>query len=568
MLEYTNEPLFVRPTPFSGEKVAAVTLNRDGEEWEEQIIKALHEEHPYIAERDVQIHITKEDAENGVGVGSIHLDGKLAIPLIIDKFKLAPLDIVWDEGKLQPLTRTSLERRLLRTATGKPIAPGSGEATDVSLYSRAQPPFDGKYTYASFAGPGSIDTLTQALESLSSEDCALLCENPIMRPVLLAYGEKTAQEKTATVAESFGLEPLADNSGFHKIASAGPCDVVTPSGLVPAIIFDHVFSVDGSLMPKLGFVATIDQSARGAMLAPDTEVFGRPLSTVTKDHTVGSEPQTGETGVFFKLADGRAICSRPITLLFKVADGFSAVSDGKRFRLNKTAAMRVPMFVDNTLAIPADWTWLRAGEPLKLCKEGSATVPTDRLVKVARNGSVYRATIGATSCCASEHTVREFISERLGESAAKTALAALATMPTATFKVVTPKAVRATRTAKVTPVNLMKHATYVQPMKAFEFPLGNGEDIKVAAVTDDGAKKTVDALLGLNFLNPETIHRFVDQTDAIDEARETLAKLLLASRLGLDVDSRPLRTAMFALDSVSRDLKELRNAAEVEEQEN
>jgi hypothetical protein len=74
-------------------------------------------------------------------------------------------------------------------------------------------------------------------------------------------------------------------------------------------------------------------------------------------------------------------------------------------------------------------------------------------------------------------------------------------------------------------------------------------------------------MLGLNFLNTETIHRFVSQIDKIDQARDVTAKLLLASRLGLDLDSRPLRTAMFALDSVSRDLKELRNAAEVEEQE-
>ena len=222
MLPFTNEPLFVDPTPYVGTKVAAVTLNRDGGEWEEQIIKSLHEEHPYIAERDVQIHITKEDAENGVGVGSIHVDGKLAIPLIIDKFKLAPLDIVWEDGKLRPLTRTTFERKLLSTAAGKPIAPGQGEMTDVSMYSRAQPPFDGKYTYAGFAGPGEGATLEAAFATLSENDLQLVPHQSTLRPVLADYCNAVAMDKTASEPDGYTLEPLTDDAkrGLSALAVA------------------------------------------------------------------------------------------------------------------------------------------------------------------------------------------------------------------------------------------------------------------------------------------------------------------------------------------------------------
>ncbi len=570
MLPFTNEPLFVDPTPYVGTKVAAVTLNRDGGEWEEQIIKSLHEEHPYIAERDVQIHITKEDAENGVGVGSIHVDGKLAIPLIIDKFKLAPLDIVWEDGKLRPLTRTTFERKLLSTAAGKPIAPGQGEMTDVSMYSRAQPPFDGKYTYAGFAGPGEGATLEAAFATLSENDLQLVPHQSTLRPVLADYCNAVAMDKTASEPDGYTLEPLTDDAPFRKIASAGPYAVVTSAGLVSAALFDHVFRADGTLMPKLGFLVALDGSGRSAMLTPEKEVFGRPLVT---DEKVGvSEPRCGEEGVFFKVADGIAACSRPMTLGFRVGDAFSAESDGRAFRVVKSASFRTPIFSDGALHVPADWYWMKTGRALRLADATAVKVATEGVVKIARRGDVFSVQIGNDSMKASEHAVTEMLTEKLGAAAAKTAIAAVNSSPSAMFKVVKPKAVHAFRTARTIPTkiaarNLLKEAMYITSLPALSLTFGT-QQIKLAAVTDDAAKKTVDALLGLNFLNAETVHRFVDQIDMLEQAAEVVAKLLLASRLGLDVDSRPLRTAMFALDSVCRDLKELRNAAEVEEQEN
>ena len=570
MLPFTNERLFVEPTPYVGTKIAAVTLNRDGGEWEEQIIKSLHEEHPYIAERDVQIHITKEDAENGVGVGSIHVDGKLAIPLIIDKFKLAPLDIVWEDGKLRPLTRTTFERTLLSTAAGTPIAPGQGEMTDVSMYSRAQPPFDGKYTYAGFAGPDEAAALASAFATLSDDDSQLALQNKTICSVLADYCHAVAAQKTASETAEYVLEPVTDDAPFRKVASAGPYTVVTSAGLVQAAVFDHVFRADGTLMPKLGFLVALDGSGRSAMLTPDKEVFGRPITTDEK--VAVSEPRCGEEGVFFKVADGIAACSRPMMIGFRVGDAFSAESDGRAFRVIKTADLRTPIFSDGALHVPTDWYWMKTGRDIRLADASAAKVATESIVKIARRGDTFTVQIGGDSMKASEHAVTEMLTEKLGSVAAKTAIAAVGAAPSAMFKVVKPKAVHAFRTARAIPTkiasrNLLKEALYVRTLPALSLPFGK-QTIKLAAVTDDAAKKTVDALLGLNFLNAETVHRFVDQIDMIEQASEVVAKLLLASRLGLDVDSRPLRTAMFALDSVCRDLKELRNAAEVEEQEN
>jgi hypothetical protein len=281
-----------------------------------------------------------------------------------------------------------------------------------------------------------------------------------------------------------------------------------------------------------------------------------------------TKPVVGDTGVFFKIASKTAVCSRPMTLVFENGAGFGAVMDGRTVKVAQLDAVRAPEYAGGTLCIPADWAWIKTGSTVRPINEDSRRVSTDRIVKIARDGDVYGLQIGDVRRVGSRDEVSGFLTEKLGSAAASGALAAVATPGSSmAFKLVK-RAFPVRKSAAVKPVNLVKEATYIKAIPELHFPLASrGPLTKIAAVTDDQAKQTVDSMLGLNFLNTETIHRFVSQIDKIDQARDVTAKLLLASRLGLDLDSRPLRTAMFALDSVSRDLKELRNAAEVEEQE-
>jgi len=77
-------------------------------------------------------------------------------------------------------------------------------------------------------------------------------------------------------------------------------------------------------------------------------------------------------------------------------------------------------------------------------------------------------------------------------------------------------------------------------------------------LSQEQGKKTVDALLGLNFVGPENMQRFVDKIETISQARQAVGELLLASRLGLDVDQMPLKTAFQALDKIESELRQLR----------
>jgi hypothetical protein len=69
----------------------------------------------------------------------------------------------------------------------------------------------------------------------------------------------------------------------------------------------------------------------------------------------------------------------------------------------------------------------------------------------------------------------------------------------------------------------------------------------------------VDSILGLNFINDANIYKFLDHTDELEEASAVLAKLLLASKMGFQVETAPLKTALFALDNVIRQMKQLRS---------
>lgn len=71
--------------------------------------------------------------------------------------------------------------------------------------------------------------------------------------------------------------------------------------------------------------------------------------------------------------------------------------------------------------------------------------------------------------------------------------------------------------------------------------------------------QTVDAILSLNFINPENIDTFVDGLPQLEEASSKLAQLSFATDLGLrSVDATAVNRAMDSLETVIEGLKSLR----------
>lgn len=571
---FSGTSLFLNKEKYAGQvKTAAITLSRDGDDWEEQINQALHQEHPHIQDHNIQVNLSKSDPEHGAGIGTIKIDDKVVVPIIVENFKLAPLDLFWHENKLHPLTRPSLERVLQETAIGKPVSPGQGESSDVSLYSRTQPPFDGKYTYAS-AEVADREAFLRAVEGAFESNDGFRYElekNAIFREAVkrIASVEKTATVRPVNPAAKSRLKVRAMKP-FSKVASAGAYELAAGTTPRASLVFDVVFGPNGALRSDTGFAVTLDKEASYAFLGKGQELAGREVEASTPIPV--SEPSG--TGIFFSM-DKVAACTEPMSIEFQVGEhGEYAAKDalGQNFRVIKMAGAKYPFTTNGRLVLPESWHWIKVGSRadfMDVERANRAFAPTDPYISIHQHSGRYtvRGLAGFPSDGDHYEKTAELLAERFHEDDVDKVMKVAAHEPVLYLSYSKPAELPKTATVSIDPVNLIKEASYVQPMAEFGYPVGDGYVLKVAAVTDDAAKRTVDSLLSLNFLNPETLHKFADKLPHIEEAKTTVAKLLLASRLGLDIDSRPLRSAMYALDSVERDLRELQNAAEVEEQE-
>ena len=580
---FDPSPLFVsKPAYQPMEKIAAITLGRDANNWEQEISQALHKEHPFIHEHNINIFMTKTDPETGTAIGSLQLDSKILIPIIIDKFKLAPLDMFYYQGKLIPLTRASLESVLQDTSLGTPEAPGQGEMSDVSLYGRAQPPFDGKYTYASsFADVTTPSNFSTALyTALGGEEILKheLNTNQTFFKVAEMYCSSDYQdkpEKKAKMKKKAGLS-LRTRTAFDKVASHGLYDISSTNGRVPALIFDSLMGIDGSMKSGCGFAVGLTKEAHYAYLKPGQEVAGT-AARISGNLDLG-EPLSKTSGVFFKMTKQAGICTEPIKIDHVVGENEWVCRDdwSRSFRMQKVAELKAPVFGNNVLSIPADWTWatIKTQTTPHTVKEAALNEPrSSAYFSISNFGGRY--TVKGLDGFASDgddiEKTASALCENFNDRDVTRVLKSLAHGDTAYLCINTPEQEfgdvyeEIGKFAEARGVNFIKEATYVRPCVGFSFAATPREYIKIAAVTEDEAKQTVDSILGLNFLNPENLYKFADKVKLMEQAKEVVAKLLLASRLGLAVDSRPLRTAMFALDSVVRDLNELQNAVEIED---
>lgn len=584
--QYDPSPLFAaKPAYEPLEKVAAITLGRDANNWEQEISKSLHKEHPFIHEHNISIFMTKSDPESGTAIGSLQLDNKVLVPIIIDKFKLAPLDLFYYQDKLYPLTRVSLESVLQDMNLGKAVPQGRGEMSDQSMASSTQPPFEGKYTYASsFADAlDDVEQLNVALHrSLGSVENVHreLVANATLRKVAEMYCSFDYKDKAAKAPKKLvkkaGLA-VRTHTPMEKLASHGIFEVATTAGRIPAMVFNVVAGIDGTVQEGRGMVVGLTKEAHYAYLSKGQEVACRATS-LTGEVEIG-DPITKTSGVFFSMHKKAGVCTEPIYIDHLVGKNEWVCHDGLHhdFRLRKVAELKAPVYFGGTLSVPTDWQWLRLDKhtsPMTI-KEAALNEPRDaEYFRLALFGGRLTVTgiPGFESDGDAVEKTASLLKERFVDGHVDAIVGAM-DHGDVLFVCVTPpdtengSAIEELgKLAGAHGIDHIKEATYIRPCASFTFQATPDLTIKIAAVTDDQAKQTVDAVLGLNFLNPENLYKFSDKADLIEQAKEATAKLLLASRLGLDVDSRPLRTALFALDAVTRDLRELQNAIEADDQ--
>jgi len=547
-------------------KEANVKLSKNPDDWMQEVVKFLHQSYPWLADAKIQVNFNRVDADNGMGVGQIQLDDKVSVPLVVDNFRLSPLDVFWVNGKLHPLTKSSLQEIVQGTKLGKPVAPGEGAASDMALFSRTQPPYDGRYVYAAKLDIPFGELERGASLAFGSQEALeyAMKKSASFREVF-ADNVRASKEvvKTAAVVGPKGVNLLKRQALPVKlrkpqIKKAGVYKVAMANEDATCIVADHVFGLDGKV--RDGVMGVFELSGDRYYYASDP-IFGEPVE-LDKVATFGDRPNGW--GAFVLQKNGSIIATEPVKVVGRstMPGGIDKIAVDS---IHGTREIHVSPSIKNIhtddqgdIFISPEWSFVPCSkmeklgtyDPVDMSKEAADLSPGARknIERLRRAKTVDQA----------EAIVNEM--KRSGDFGSDPKIWSKVRAGVEQSRAAEQK-LRKKASAHLRPYpNLMKEATFIQPISGKWLPMSSIDGrsiVKVALdVGEDEAKTTVDAMLGLNFITEENAYKFVDQIEKIGVAKEACAKLLLASRLGLPVSQEPLKTAMYALDNAERDLRQ------------
>lgn len=496
----TRSPLFLSKQR-SLEKVAAAKLSKNPDEWETEIMEILHEQHPYITDSKIGVKLKKTDAESGAAIGQILVDDKAAIPIIIQGFKLLPMDVFYCDGELHALKRDTLESKIQQPELGKAVKPNSGAMGDVSIQNATQAPAEGKYAFASDLLFTDGDISIALSNGLS--DAGITYEmhtNPLFHSAVCELAKNSGKTDIVKEASEPEYQLRERKDTFVKAASSGVFDVVTTSGYKTGLLFKELIPVAAEdLTPRTStsLFVSLDKTAH----ALTTEAVGvrEPVGQVRMP-----ESDLSGTGVFWTIKEGSFVATEPVTILW-TSDSRYGLRTEMGYQLVAEVSEKFSNIekIGSILYMSPSWVFTKIGNKTNISSAKAAN-DFDWLCDQTRPEQVKTASLAVRA-----------------PTIPKTDLAAFV------------------KVAAMFTDTILEHTK----------------------ISEEVAKETVDTLLNLNFLNSQNISRFVEHLDKLAEAKQAVAELLLASKLGLDLDGMPLRTALFALDQVEQDLKELRNSA-------
>ena len=528
-------------------KEASSRLSADSKQWEKDIMDVLHKEHPYIPEHNMEVNLHKQEPDIGTAVGNLSIDDKIQVPLVINAFQLQPLDIMRYDNQLLPMTKESVQTILQGHEIGEPVD-SSSMGGDVGLRAAAIPPHTGKYSFASV----DSEQMEAALNRAFSETGLTYAINAAP-----AFAEGIKRSITKGVvkeaeASEIGRLEVIEHMPFAPVTDAGIYRVHSSKGSFDAFCFNKVANFKGEVASK---VTAIDNK---------TGDFGRADVVGATDATSftwnNSEDMEGR-GVLYVIKEGQAVCTPPFAVLFSTPE-FTRIETeyGEQLNLYKSAAFSGLARKDKNVFAHEDWKFVKVGEEVHLDDADRAnekTMPTNR-IHVRRSGDSYFVTSSLPGLRdlpqtgASLEVIKEAFSAYCDPTDVDKAFSKLNKTNSMHIKEFDRKTLKPVKNADLE-FGQEKKAIFLRCAALF-----TEENCKFAAVEEAQARNTVDALLGLNFLTPTALTEMLDYVDFLEQAREGLTKLLLASRLGLEINSKELRTAAFALDSVVKGLKQLR----------
>jgi len=356
-----------------------------------------------------------------------------------------------------------------------------------------------------------------------------------------------------------------------KAAEAGLYEVMTPGGVATGVVFDTYLTFGSHGLVDQGRVTFIGLDKTAHAYVGRGNIGVRAVADlVSKGAVTLLSDSLDKRAALATVIDNHGVVSEPFTVLSS-DNGRTRIEtdDGRRFVL-RTEADAFYKEAGDHVFVNDCWSIIPIGDVVEVFDD---TIANQRQIPLGtasldKVGSRIRVLNPGNVACLRDAPGEGVPLNKLGEllrdldeNSCRAVSDRLMTYGHAFIQVDQPLTKVSGRSYEFNGLTTEALANLTYAVGLFVTP----ELCKFAKVQEETAKRTIDTVLGLNFLGEENMHKFVDKVDTLDDAKDCIAELLLASRIGLTIDSQPLRTALFSIDAVIRDLRELRNAVNIKQ---
>lgn len=317
--------------------------------------------------------------------------------------------------------------------------------------------------------------------------------------------------------QSLNLEPIRD-AGYYKVKAADGRELV-------GYVIPNLVDANAEPVPLALFT-------NGSETAFQSEIYGEPAGD-------GGNMPSGpveKTGTFFSRDDaGKITAMVPLTVereyaIAGVKQWDVLLHDGTSYKMRFSQRLMVPQVMGDAMLIPTTWTWLPLGDTgsVELLDVDTAEVK-EATVFLRGDGRTFDlqgpalAKVGSESFIPFERALFTLCAVGVRPEVAKEKLASAATGH---------RTVRVEGSRQLRPADVLvkSAASALKPVYDHINATNPGHLFKEAASAVDST--SVDAVLSLGFLNPNTVETFIAYLPDLDAAQYKLSELLLAARLG------------------------------------
>jgi hypothetical protein len=280
-------------------------MPEDETQWEQAITDHVSAYMPYVTQYPVSIEFDEKDPKQGYAKGRLDISNQVSIPLIMQNFRLMPLDVMAVGDKFEPLTERGLNQTLLpRNLAAKPVSKEDSKTTPVDIDRSHRPPYS---AYANRNAGYKTASILDKIE-VSSEDVS-------------SFREKLSSDYSVA-SEAMNRAPEL----LKKLASRS----VDYSSLEEETVVDRIRKVARAE----GWPVNVMQLRKTASGDLEVAVSSDYYPLASEKKAVSTKNAVNMFGVE---SVKKAMAGEPTTLIMGRTGGDAVISDDMQFPMNKMA---------------------------------------------------------------------------------------------------------------------------------------------------------------------------------------------------------------------------------------